>query len=42
MIAEGEVMQLAASKDMTTTEEEYLAVIASKTAALFSAARNPR
>ena len=38
MIAEGEVMQLAASKDMTTTEEEYLAVIFSKTAALFAAA----
>ena len=38
VIAEGEVMQLAASKDMTTTEEQYLAVIASKTAALFAAA----
>lgn len=38
VIAEGEVMQLAASKDMTTTEEEYLAVIFSKTAALFAAA----
>ncbi|MGO9544209.1 MAG: polyprenyl synthetase family protein [Rhodomicrobium sp.] len=38
VIAEGEVMQLAASKDMATTEEEYLAVIFSKTAALFSAA----
>ena len=38
VIAEGEVMQLAASKDMTTTEEEYLAVIVSKTAALFAAA----
>ena len=38
VIAEGEVMQLAASKDMTTTEDEYLAVIFSKTAALFAAA----
>ncbi|MGO9173489.1 MAG: polyprenyl synthetase family protein [Rhodomicrobium sp.] len=38
VIAEGEVMQLAASKDMETTEEEYLAVIFSKTAALFAAA----
>src|SRR5271166_548539 len=38
VIAEGEVMQLAASKDMGTTEEHYLAVIYSKTAALFSAA----
>jgi len=37
VIAEGEVMQLAASKDMTTTEDEYLAVIFSKTAALFAA-----
>ncbi len=38
MIAEGEVMQLAASKNMATTEEDYLAVILAKTAALFSAA----
>jgi octaprenyl-diphosphate synthase len=38
VIAEGEVMQLAASKDMRTTEEEYMAVISSKTAALFAAA----
>ncbi len=38
MIAEGEVMQLAASKNMATTEEDYLAVIVAKTAALFSAA----
>jgi octaprenyl-diphosphate synthase len=38
VIAEGEVMQLAASKDMGTTEENYLAVIYSKTAALFAAA----
>ncbi|GAA0592477.1 polyprenyl synthetase family protein [Paenochrobactrum glaciei] len=38
VIAEGEVMQLAAAKNMDTTEEEYLAVIKAKTAALFSAA----
>ncbi len=38
VIAEGEVMQLAASKNMATTEDEYLAVIDAKTAALFSAA----
>jgi octaprenyl-diphosphate synthase len=38
VIAEGEVMQLAASKNMSTTEEDYLAVILAKTAALFSAA----
>jgi octaprenyl-diphosphate synthase len=38
IIAEGEVMQLAAAKNMATTEDEYLAVIAAKTAALFSAA----
>ncbi|MBB5751967.1 polyprenyl synthetase family protein [Prosthecomicrobium pneumaticum] len=38
VIAEGEVMQLAAAKSMTTTEDEYLAVIRAKTAALFSAA----
>ena len=38
VIAEGEVMQLAASKNTATTEDEYLAVIGSKTAALFSAA----
>ena len=38
IIAEGEVMQLAASKNMATTEEDYLAVIQAKTAALFSAA----
>ena len=37
-IAEGEVMQLSASKDTTTTEDAYLAVIRAKTAALFSAA----
>jgi octaprenyl-diphosphate synthase len=38
VIAEGEVMQLAAAKNMATTEDEYLAVIRAKTAALFSAA----
>lgn len=38
VIAEGEVMQLAAAKDLTTTEDDYLAIIISKTAALFSAA----
>jgi len=38
IIAEGEVMQLAASKNLATTEEDYLAVILAKTAALFSAA----
>lgn len=38
IIAEGEVMQLAAAKNMETTEDEYLAVIKAKTAALFSAA----
>ena len=38
VIAEGEVMQLSVSKNMATTEDEYLAVIEAKTAALFSAA----
>ncbi len=38
VIAEGEVMQLAAAQSMDTTEDDYLAVIRSKTAALFSAA----
>ncbi|MEM8797517.1 MAG: polyprenyl synthetase family protein [Pseudomonadota bacterium] len=38
IIAEGEVLQLSAAKDTATTEDEYLAVIRSKTAALFSAA----
>lgn len=38
VIAEGEVMQLAASKDTSTTEDAYLEVINAKTAALFSAA----
>jgi octaprenyl-diphosphate synthase len=38
VIAEGEVMQLSAAKNTATTEDEYLAVIKAKTAALFSAA----
>src|SRR6202522_4789848 len=38
VIAEGEVMQLSAAKDTETTEDAYLAVIRSKTAALFAAA----
>jgi octaprenyl-diphosphate synthase len=38
VIAEGEVMQLAAAKNTTTTEDEYLAVIRAKTAELFAAA----
>ncbi|AMS43788.1 polyprenyl synthetase family protein [Aminobacter aminovorans] len=38
IIAEGEVMQLAAAKNLDTTEDEHFAVIKAKTAALFSAA----
>lgn len=38
LIAEGEVMQLAAAKNTETTEDEYLAVIRGKTAELFGAA----
>ena len=38
VIAEGEVLQLAAAQSMETTEDDYLAVIRGKTAALFSAA----
>ena len=38
VIAEGEVMQLAAAKNLTTTEDAYLSIINAKTAALFSAA----
>ena len=38
VIAEGEVMQLAAAKNMETTEDEYLAIIRAKTAELFGAA----
>ena len=38
VIAEGEVMQLSTAKNLETTEDEYLEVIRSKTAALFAAA----
>jgi octaprenyl-diphosphate synthase len=38
VIAEGEVHQLLTSNDTTTSEEAYLEVISSKTAALFAAA----
>jgi octaprenyl-diphosphate synthase len=38
IIAEGEVMQLTAAKNTTTTEDEYLSVIRAKTAELFAAA----
>jgi len=38
VIAEGEVMQLATSNDVETTEDAYLAVIKAKTAQLFAAA----
>jgi octaprenyl-diphosphate synthase len=38
VIAEGEVMQLSIAKNTATTEEEYMAVIDAKTAALFAAA----
>ena len=38
VIAEGEVMQLAAAKNTSTSEDEYLAVIRAKTAELFAAA----
>jgi octaprenyl-diphosphate synthase len=37
VIAQGEVMQLAAAKNTATTEDEYLAVIRGKTAELFAA-----
>jgi len=37
-IAEGEVLQLTASQDLSTTEAIYLQVVRGKTAALFSAA----
>ena len=37
-IAEGEVMQLATANNLATTEDQHLAVIRAKTAALFSAA----
>ncbi|MCG6858980.1 MAG: polyprenyl synthetase family protein [Salaquimonas sp.] len=38
VIAEGEVMQLTTARNLDTNEDEYLAVIRAKTAALFSAA----
>ena len=38
VIAEGEVMQLSAAQNTATTEDDYLADIDAKTAALFSAA----
>lgn len=38
VIAEGEVMQLTTASNLETTEEDYLAVISAKTAALFEAA----
>ncbi|MFC7051978.1 polyprenyl synthetase family protein [Hansschlegelia quercus] len=38
VIAEGEVMQLSAAKNTTTTEDDYLAVVRAKTAELFAAA----
>ncbi len=38
VIAEGEVWQLSAAKKMTTSEADYRAVIAAKTAELFAAA----
>ncbi len=38
VIAEGEVLQLTAAQDLSTTEEIYLQVVRGKTAALFSAA----
>ena len=38
VIAEGEVHQLSAAKQMATSEADYLAIIRAKTAALFAAA----
>ncbi len=38
VIAEGEVNQLTAQRQVTTTEDKYLAIIGAKTAALFAAA----
>jgi octaprenyl-diphosphate synthase len=38
VIAEGEVMQLAAANDADTTRERYMDIIGAKTAALFAAA----
>ncbi len=38
VISEGEVMQLRVTRNLATTETDYLAVISAKTAALFAAA----
>lgn len=38
VIAEGEVLQLATAHNLETTQDEYMAVVKAKTAALFSAA----
>lgn len=38
VIAEGEVMQLTATRNLATTESHYMAIIRGKTAALFAAA----
>lgn len=38
VIAEGEVMQLAAANDAETSRERYMEIVAAKTAALFAAA----
>jgi octaprenyl-diphosphate synthase len=38
VIAEGEVMQLAAANDAETSRERYMQIVAAKTAALFAAA----
>ncbi len=38
VIAEGEVLQLRSANNLATTEEDYLRIIAAKTAALFAAA----
>lgn len=38
VIAEGEVMQLAAANDAETSRESYMAIVGAKTAALFAAA----
>ncbi|MBM2577240.1 polyprenyl synthetase family protein [Jannaschia sp. Os4] len=37
-IAEGEVLQLSAARDLSTTEDTYLRIVRGKTAALFEAA----
>ena len=41
VIAEGEVLQLSAAQDISTTEGIYLQVVRGKTAALFGAACGP-